>query len=104
MQTNDSGRTAKKIADQAKQIKALRGELSAAREALARWSALVDAVLAVTAVRCGMRTEKGWELTLPRFSEREIRDKYAVTAAVGADNDGFVLTVTEKTETQETNG
>ena len=84
---NELGRYRKKVADQAKLENQLRGELHDARHGVEETGRLVDAVLAMTAVRYGetVRDEEtgdiiGFRLTIPRFSAAETLARYRISA------------------------
>ena len=82
------GRYQKKVADQDKEIKMLRGALEAANGGNRQTQTAVDAILTAVTIRYGTvardpddeTIELGWRLSVPMFSIAEMRRKYEIHA------------------------
>lgn len=100
---HELGRWRKKVADTAKENEKLREALAQADVGNQETQALVDAVLTAVVLEHGEQamdpdapeTALGWRLAVPRFSVKEMREKYEIHARRGEDGK-YILGVMER--------
>lgn len=98
---HELGRYQKKVADQARELGALRAELDKANAGNKETQAAVDAVLTAVVLGHGVQVEDpdqpgkvlGWRLVVPHFSVSEMQEKYEIHARRGEEADSYVLGV-----------
>ena len=94
------GRYRKKVSDQDKILREQNEKLMYADLGNRETQMLVDAVLTAAVLRCGEEAldpdtgEKlGWRLSIPAFSEKDLREKYEIHARRTSENGGYMFGV-----------
>lgn len=91
---HELGRWKKKVADQQKQIDALKAEVEASFCGMRELSAVTDSVLISLALRYGeARQDGGSYLSIPLVSVRQNLRDYAVSADISSDNAHYDIAV-----------
>lgn len=106
---HELGRYQKKVTDQARELDCLRKQLRQAEAGSWEVQLLMDAVLTAAALRHGERATDpdapertlGWRLEIPRFSARELREKYELRVLEDAEKRSYILGVVERCDGSE---
>lgn len=101
---HELGRYQKKVKDQTEEIERLRKLLYQADAGNRETQTLMDAILTAVALEHGERAtdpdapekELGWRLTIPKFSVRELRQRYELHARKDGEKGVYVLGVMER--------
>lgn len=101
---HELGRYQKKVKDQTVEIERLRKLLYQADAGNRETQTLMDAILTAVALEHGERAtdpdapekELGWRLTIPKFSVRDLRQRYELHARKDEEKGVYVLGVMER--------